>query len=110
MIELAAGVDVLNAKLPANELIDFLRYIVGFLGLTHLLFATSRLLTHQVFWTGIAFMSTGLLTMLQQTEAVGDPLVPWRLPLYAIMNIAGIIYLYKLGPAGHEAQSHQDQR
>jgi hypothetical protein len=94
--------DVLSLMLPTNEFIEFCRVLVAFLGALHLLIALHRFLNHQAFWTGIAFMATGLLTALQQIEAIGDPLVPWRLPLYALMNAAGIVFMYKLGHRGHE--------
>lgn len=102
--------DVLTARIATNSFIEFCRYLVAFTGLVHLLFAVSRLLTHQAFWSGMAFAATGLLTMLQQTEAVGDQLVPWRLPLYAVMNVAGIIFLYKLGPRGRERECFPEPR
>lgn len=92
------SMEILDGTIASNGLINFCRYMVAFLGVIHLIFAVVRFLNHQAFWTAIAFMATGLLTALQQIEALGDPLVPWRLPLYAFMNVAGIIYLYKLGP------------
>lgn len=103
MITLAAnGADLLTHTIEPNGFIDFVRIMVAFLGLMHLLFALHRFAMRQVFWSGIAFMATGLLTMLHQMEALGDPLVPWRLPLYAVMNIAGITFIYKIGRRGHE--------
>lgn len=97
-----AAADVLDYQIPDHPVIDFCRVLVAFIGMVHLLFAVHRFLNHQVFWAGVAFMATGLLTALQQIEAVGMPLVPWRLPLYALMNIAGIIYLYQIGPKAGE--------
>jgi len=95
-----SGVDVLTYTIPDNTLIDFFRVCVAFVGLIHLLFAVHRFLNHQAVWSGVAFMATGLLTMLQQLEAINEPLVPWRLPLYALMNVAGIFYLYRMGRYG----------
>lgn len=98
--------DVLNIELPNHPVVDFFRVLVAFLGLVHLLFAVARFLWQQTFWIGIAFMATGLLTSLQLVESIGDPFIPWRLPLYALMNVAGIVYLYKMGRYGHEYRSY----
>ena len=95
-------VDLITYSVPANQLIDTLRVVVAFIGLIHLQLALVRFAWHQAFWAGIAFMATGLLTILQQMEAIGDPLVPWRLPLYALMNAAGIVFLYRMGRHGRE--------
>lgn len=97
--------DLLTYTIEPNGLIDFFRVIVAFIALIHLALALHRFAMRQVFWTGFAFMATGLLSMLQQMEALGNPLVPWRLPLYAIMNISGIIYLHRLGRRGQEENS-----
>lgn len=98
-----ANIDLLTYTIPANEVIDFFRIITAFVGAVHFTFAVVRFLDHKVFWAGIAFMATGLLTVLQQVEAIGMPLVPWRLPLYLLMNVAGIIYLYRIGTTKQES-------
>lgn len=88
--------DLLEFTLDPHPLIDLFRYLVGLLGIFCFCVSLAQWLAHRVFWLGFAFMASGLLTALQQWEALGEPFRPWRLPLLVIVNVCAIVHLYRV--------------
>lgn len=86
--------DPFELLLQTNALVETIRVLTALLGLGVLLAALVRLLQHQHVAASLGYLSLGLLTSLQEVEALGDPFYPWRLPLFILTNLAAAWVLY----------------
>ncbi len=87
---------LLDYSLPPNDLIDFVRYVVGLLGVFLFCVAIVQWLRKLAFWSPLGFCSVGLVTAFQSIEGLEQEFYPWRLPLLLVAVVAGLVHLYSL--------------
>ena len=93
-----AGTSVFDYVYPATLTVDSIRYLLLLYGAAVFCLAVVRLLQHACIWTCLLGLSLGLLTTVQELEAIGDPFYPWRLPLLIVANVTASVVLYRLPP------------
>lgn len=87
--------DLFRYVVDPHPLIDVVRYIAGLFGFLVFCMGLVRFMQHILVFSAVGFMAVGLMTAAQQFEALGQPFLPWRLPLLLTANVCGAVHLYR---------------